>query len=156
MARKGGWTKVIGEERRSREVWEMGVWENGQRREVKQARKRDKVVESIPMYNEGSEVEIFMEALEAELRRADVEKREWKSILLSKLPPKTRHLVIAVAESHDSSYLDVKTSLLHSAGQTMMKQPLSYWGRDRSPVSLTRVSEFLVSASTESVNRLLH
>ncbi len=52
---------------------------------LRQARIRNRVIDTIQMYKKGSEVEILIESLEEELLRAEVQRNKWKNILLPNL-----------------------------------------------------------------------
>ncbi len=89
--------------------------------ELQIAQRREHTIDRLPPYKERSEVDLFVESFEAELLQAGIPEDEWKKILISKLPPKTRHHISEVAHKVNSAYNDVKTILFQAAGQTLLE-----------------------------------
>ncbi len=70
------------------------------------------------MYRDGTEIEIFLNSLEAELANAGVELDEWKAILLAKITPKCKNLVLDLLQNPTTTYLDIKNRLYNNVGMS--------------------------------------
>ncbi len=108
------WEEQLAQEQtRAREEREALERERNERDDrLREAAKKDKLVEKIAMYRDGTEIEIVLNSLEAELANAGVELDEWKTILLAKITPKCKNLVLDLLQNPTTTYLDIKKKTL--------------------------------------------
>ena len=69
---------------------------------------RDKIVDNIKDYKEGTSIQQFIDSLEIELIQAKVRRKDYKWILISKLPPKIKMVCKDLIQSATASYDDIK------------------------------------------------
>ncbi len=75
-------------------------------------------VKEIPFFREVGDLFKYIRSLEAELSELSMPKKYWIGILLSKLPPKVKDVVVEAIEAW-ASYSDIKVSLLSRVGRTL-------------------------------------
>ncbi len=73
--------------------------------------RRDKTIDKIVPYQDGTEIEHFVQSLEIELTQSKIPIAEWKRVLTSKLSPKLKHLVADIIDNSDLTYGDLKAKL---------------------------------------------
>ncbi len=91
------------------------------------------------MYRDGTEIEIFLNSLEAELANAGVELDEWKTILLAKITPKCKNLVLDLLQNPTTTYLDIKNRLYNNVGMSKASTGSKLWVKDASGKSVREV-----------------
>ncbi len=83
--------------------------------------RRDKTIDKIVPYQDGTEIEHFVQSLEIELTQSKIPIAEWKRVLTSKLSPKLKHLVADIIDNSDLTYGDLKAKLYRKAGSTTLE-----------------------------------
>ncbi len=77
---------------------------------------KGRMVDHILSYREGSNISHFLLAFEAELKDIGVNKSEYRHILISKLPSKTKESVLDLMGSGACTYEKLKARLLEKVG----------------------------------------
>lgn len=101
------------------------------------------LVSSIAMYKEGTDVNKYMRGLEVELKELGVEKKRWKSVLLSKLPVKTKETVLDVIEEVGCTYSRLKEALIGRVGYRLRNLEVKLLNElDRETRGMDRLERF--------------
>ncbi len=80
---------------------------------------KTQLVSNIQPYRDGNDIVMYIKALEADMIRIGVRKKEWLSVLLSKLSSKAKMSVASVSCDPDCTYQDVKAKLLDGVGMDL-------------------------------------
>ena len=80
---------------------------------------RGRIVDNIKDYKEGTSIQQFIYSLEIELIQAKVRRKDYKWILISKLPPKIKMVCKDLIQSATASYDDIKNRLLLKIGPSL-------------------------------------
>ena len=80
---------------------------------------KTQLVSNIQPYRHGNDIVMYIKALEADMIRIGVRKKEWLSVLLSKLSSKAKMSVASVSFEPDCTYQDVKAKLLDGVGMDL-------------------------------------
>ncbi len=113
----------------------------------------DRLVGDIPGYREGNDMAKFLRSLEVQLKDLGVERRYWKSVLLSKLPVKIKEQVLEIIESERCTFDRLKDALLARVGLTKRELEVKLFSElDKDTRSLVRVGRLKhISKLVESV-----
>ncbi len=80
-------------------------------------------IREIPSFKEGGDLSKYVSGLEAELAELKLPKQHWKTVLLSKLPPKVKDTIVEAIEA-GATYAELKGSLLKRVGRSLRELEL--------------------------------
>lgn len=87
-------------------------------------------IKEIPSFKEGGDLSKYVRGLEAELAELKLPKQHWKTVLLSKLPPKVKDTVVEAIEA-GATYAELKGSLLKRVGRSLRELELDVFPQRR-------------------------